>query len=72
MNHYQDKAITWQAHSVMMVNVDCIRKGKYPNGKKLDAKAKRELEQEIENCIAVLRGNFIQVEQRNKQLELFV
>ena len=66
---YKDNIITWQAHSVMKVEEQCINSGKFPNGTKLKSKDIQECKQQIINCKEILIKFGVLV---NKQLELFV
>lgn len=45
---------TWQAHSVMKVNEDCLINGKFPNGKKLTKEDVELLRSEITACRDIL------------------
>lgn len=64
---YMDSTITWQAHTVMNVEKECVEEGKFPNGKKMTAKDIEESELQIEECKRVLIENGI----LSPQLELF-
>ena len=49
-----DKTITWQAHSSLRVNQDCLTTGKFPNGKKLTKEDIDNSRREIEKCERIL------------------
>ena len=54
MKNYMDNKITWQAHTVMKVNEDCLKSGCYPNGRKLKPNEIEETKLEIKNCLDIL------------------
>lgn len=54
MKHHMDNKITWQAHTVMKVNEECLKSGCYPNGKKLTKDNISETKEEIKNCVDIL------------------
>ena len=54
MKSHTDNKITWQAHSVLKVNEDCLSEGKFPNGKTLTELNKIELMAENKYCRDIL------------------
>jgi hypothetical protein len=52
-DHKEDK-YTWQAHTVMKVNEQCLANRKFPNGKVLTQKDVIETEEIIKTCKEVL------------------
>jgi hypothetical protein len=57
----------------MKVNEECLREGKYPNGKKLKPKDEAECRRQIEMCKDVLNHYGINIEEPAvaTQLKLF-
>lgn len=51
---YTESKVVWQANTVLKVNEDCLREGKYPNGKVLTQKDKEALTDEIQACRSIL------------------
>lgn len=69
---YMDKTITWQAHSVMRVEQECLSGGFFPNGKRMTAKDREESKAQIEICKQILSDHGIYFKEKTKgQLELF-
>ena len=56
-------AVTWMAHSIIKINLEILKSGKYPNGSRVDKKAIEELNEEIENSQRALADNGINAEQ---------
>lgn len=70
--HHTDSIITWQAHSVMKVEQDCLNNGHFPNGKKLTAKDIEAAKEQIEICKGILTEHAVEFESQTKgQLQLF-
>ncbi len=67
LKSHMDSTITWQAHSVMRVEKECVEQWKFPNGKKMTAKDIQESKELIEECQRILIENGI----LSPQLELF-
>ena len=51
---YMDNKITWQVHAVMMVELESLTSGRFPNGKKMDKKDREESQFEIDACRKIL------------------
>lgn len=54
MKDHKDNKITWQAHTVLKVNEDCLNNGKFPNGKKLTGKDIDEIKESNKVCREIL------------------
>lgn len=54
MKDHTKNKITWQAHTVLKVNEQCLSEGKFPNGKKLTSKDIADLNEEIRACKDIL------------------
>lgn len=69
---WMNNKITWQAHSVMRVEQECLNSGFFPNGKRMTAKDREESKAQIEICKQILDEHGIIYQQQTKgQLELF-
>lgn len=68
-----NNTVTWQAHTVMKVEQECLTTGFFPNGKRLTEKNKQESREQIEACNKILTeyGIHIQEQQPKGQLQLF-
>lgn len=51
---YKEDKLTWQAHSVLMVEQECLLTGKFPNGKRMSAAEIKQSEEQINNCKSIL------------------
>lgn len=69
---YMDNKITWQAHSVMKVEQECLSSGFFPNGKRLSVKDRQDSAAQIEICKQLLdEYGIIYQEKPKAQLQLF-
>lgn len=63
---------TWQAHTVMKVEQECLNSGFFPNGKRLTVNDRDESKAQIEICKQILdEHGIIYQNQTSGQLQLF-
>jgi len=69
---YMDSTITWQAHTVMKVEQECVNSGFFPNGMRMTAKDISDSKEQIEACKRILdQHGIIYQEPIKGQLQLF-
>lgn len=73
---YRNSSLTWQAHSVMSVNLEILRDGKWPNGTSITAADRQKIETENRNCEEILKTHNCEIpvlqQAAQAQLQLFI